>query len=49
MLNLSFEPVPMISSLISGLPSRWIWRKGPLLIAVAGERLTVIFGREVEP
>ena len=50
MLKRSFEPVPMISSLISGLPMRCTWRNRPersgtpLLL-----RRTDTRGREVVP
>ena len=39
----------MISSLISGLPIRWICEKDPVSAAGSGARRTVIRGREVVP
>ena len=49
MLNRSFDPVPMMSSLTSGLPMRCTWLHRPRSCAVRGARRTVIWRREVEP
>ena len=47
MLKRSFDPVPMMSSLMSGLPSRWIWLNAPELCAGNGARRNVVRGRDV--
>ena len=52
MLNRSLAPIPMISSLMSGLPIRCTCRQGPAARAdglLAGLRRTVTFWREVVP
>ena len=48
-LNLSFDPVPMISSLISELPSRFTCRHWLFLESVPEARRTETRWRDVAP
>ena len=49
MLKRSLEPVPISSSLMSGLPMRCTWAKAPELACGSGDRRTVVRGRDVVP
>src|SRR5438309_1887680 len=47
MLNRSLNPVPISSSLMSGLPIRWIWLQEPADSAGSGARRVVSLGLDV--